>query len=207
MKLAYPLSVITSLALVACASAGHPAKSESTAPASPWSVAGELQAYSRGVIGCAVGGHSLSARDLVTVRAGYQLVNRDEHGDGMNADEEGGGPGIGVGYHRYVAPRGEDGLLVGARVDLWWLDIRWEEKLLWGHGGRLPFSGPTGSTDVLVVQPMLEAGYAWHRARGQRLELTLGAGTQINAERDGREVGDGAVFLAGVRYWIGPRVP
>jgi len=210
----YAALAVASLALIGCANIGQPHEFAALAPraraatgsakiASPWSVAAELQAYPTGVIGSVTGGRRLSARDVLTMRAGYNLADRDDNGDSAHAEEEGGGPGLGVGYHHYFAHPGEDGWFVGARLDLWWLEIDWEEKLFSGSSGAPLPAGPTGTTDVFVVQPTFEGGYGWHLATGHRFELTAGLGAEINASTDGQDVGEGAILLLGVRYWFG----
>jgi len=158
-------------------------------PPAPWLVGGEVQAYPAGVITALHAQREASEHGAWTLRAGYNVTDRDDYGE--HDDEHGGGPGVGVGYRYALAPRAEDGWLVGARADLWYLDIDWKDN-----------PGDSGSTDVLVLQPTVEAGYGWWFAAG-RLELTVAAGAEINVHEDGEDVGQGAIGLIGVTYLFG----
>jgi len=76
-------------------------------------------------------------------------------------------------------------------VDLWFLDIDWKDD-----------PNLSGSTDVVVLQPTVEGGYAWWLGPG-RLELLAAVGAEINVDEDGEDVGDGAIGLIGFTYLLG----
>lgn len=153
----------------------------STAPAA---IGVEFQAYPAGII---PGVHIQAPLDeygSLTLRAAANITDRQDFGDHEN--EEGEGFGGGVGYRRYLKP-GREGWLFGGRIDLWSLEIDWEDP------------GPvTGTTDVIVLQPTAEVGYGFQLGEGGwRLELTLGVGAEINVDTDGDDVGEGAIALLG----------
>ena len=162
---------------------------------SDWSFGGELQAYPAGVIAAVHAQKPINEQDAWTFRAGYNATDRHDWGE--HDDETGGGPGLGVGWRRSLAPAGENGWVIGGRIDLWQLDIDWEDD----PDGANP-GGREGSTDVLVVQPTIEAGYVWH-LEGSRLTLGAAFGAEINADTDGEDVGEGAIFLVGATWLIG----
>ena len=156
-------------------------------PDDAWAFGSEVQAYPAGVQVTGVAVRELSERDSLSVRAGYNATDRNDWGE--HDEEDGGGPGLGVGFHRVLRPELDGGWLVGGRLDLWWLDVDWEED-----------SGSSGSTDVVVLQPTLEGGYRWALEGGASVALTLGLGAEVNVDTDGEDVGEGAILLFGVRY-------
>ena len=78
--------------------------------------------------------------------------------------------------------------IIGARTDLWFLDIDWSDA----GGTRV------GMTEVTVLQPTARAGYAWLLS-GDRLRLnaTLALGAEINIQTRGEDVGEGVILLGG----------
>jgi hypothetical protein len=195
-------------ACAACAGATHGVEIapesdlEDPDPHSPWSFGAGLQGYPAGAILTAQSRYRLSERGELGLRAGYNFTDRGDFGE--HDDEEGGGPGVGVAYRHHFAPLDEDGLnqdgwIAGANLDLWYLEIDWEDD----PSPTAPL-GREGSTDVLVLQPTAELGYAWRLGSGTlrrgRLELTLALGAEINADTDGEDVGEGAIALLGIAY-------
>jgi hypothetical protein len=175
----------------ACASTA-PALKPAAARHERWAFGVDVQAYPAGAIVAVETRRPVSERGELGLRAGYNLTQRGDFGE--HDDEDGGGPGVGVGYRHLFAPRGTDGWLTGARVDLWSLDIDWEDD----PSGSAP-AGREGSTDVLVLQPTAELGYGWWLGRG-RVELVLAVGAEINVDTDGEDVGEGAIALLGFTY-------
>ena len=150
----------------------------------------EAQAYPAGVI---VAGHvqyALADEQALTFRVGYNFTERGDFGE--HDDEDGGGPGFGVGYRYDFAAPGENGWLLGGRLDLFFLEI--------DHETDLPPA--SGTTDVVVLQPTIEGGYGWWLRNG-RVEVTLAGGAEINVDTDGEDVGEGAIGLLGVTYLWG----
>ena len=152
-----------------------------------FSVGPEIQVYPAGIIAGVVAQTPVSDDDLFTFRIAYNATDRQDFGE--QDDEEGGGPGFGVGYRHFF---GEDylGWLVGGRLDLWFLEIDWEDD------------NPVaeGTTDVIVLQPTIEGGYAFDAGDGWRLEVTASVGAEINVDEDGEDVGEGAIGLLGVSF-------
>lgn len=150
----------------------------------------EVQIYPTGVI---LGLHAQIPhfeKGMLTIRLGYNFTDRRDLGE--NDDEEGEGPGGGVGYRHYFGPE-HTGWLVGGRVDVWDLEIDWEED-------SNPPGRRKGTTDVIVVQPTLEGGYSYRLGGRWRVDLTLSLGAEINVDTDGEDVGEGAILLGGATF-------
>ena len=110
----------------------------------------EAQVYPTGTI-AAVGVKLPLGKDTrsITLRAGYNDVDRDDNGD--RDDEKGGGQGISVGWRAMLADA-ERGWFASARADLWFLEIDWIDQP--GTPGET-----RGTTDVIVLQPTGAVGY------------------------------------------------
>ena len=163
-------------------------RSASAASDEPFELALEVQGYPAGVITTVAGHVPLSAHEVLSLRAGYNATDRRDFGE--HDDEDGGGPGLGAGYRRYFGER-RTGWLLGGRVDLWFLEIDWEDDADPGPADR-------GSSDVVVLQPTLEGGYAFRLGERARLDLTLALGAEVNVDTDGEDVGEGGILLGGV---------
>lgn len=149
----------------------------------------EIQAYPAGVVPGVQLRWYPTDRDAVFLRAGANLTDRRDWGE--HDDESGWGLGGGVGWRRTLGPGFHSaGWHVGARLDLWALEIDWRDP------------GPRrGMTDIVVLQPTAEIGHGWISERYGRFELTLGLGAEINVDTDGEDVGEGAIALLGFT-WI-----
>ena len=123
-------------------------------------------------------------RDAWHVGGGANVTDRRDWGE--HDDEEGSGGGVGGGWRRFSGPD-RLGFYWGGRADLWALTIDWEED-----------SGDDGRTDVLVLQPTGEIGYAWALGGPWVLETGVGLGVEWNVDTDGEDVGEGPIFLGGV---------
>jgi hypothetical protein len=183
-------AVVAAIALAGCAGSGAaraPAQSGSVSVSGPV-VGPELQLYPAGLIAGVRAERSVSAHGALSARLAYNLTDRRDFGE--HDDESGGGPGGGLGY-RWYFDESRAGWLAGLRVDLWDLEIDWQEN------------GSSGTTDVLVLQPTAEAAYAWRVGRTMTLDLGLSLGAEINVDTDGQDVGEGAILLAGVGLRMG----
>lgn len=147
----------------------------------------EVELYPAGAVVAASAGSPVSERAVVFGRAGYNLTDRRDYGE--HEDESGGGPGFGVGYRRWLGD-GYRGWFWGARADLWFLEIDWEEA-----GGT-----PSGTSDVVVFQPVGQGGYTWPLDGGFRLDLSASLGAEINVDTSGEDVGEGAILLVGLTW-------
>lgn len=173
-------AIATSL-LASCAS-------NSAKPGIAWGV--EAEVYPAGVVLAARGEKQISDRAVVSARVGYNFTERGDFGD--HDDESGGGPGIGFSYRRWMG-EGFQGWFWGARADLWWLEVDWEDDLA-GGGKR------KGTSDIIVFQPAGQGGYSWILAGGARLDLSGSLGVEINVDTDGEDVGEGAILLFGLTW-------
>lgn len=144
----------------------------------------ELQAYPAGVIPAIHAQFPVSSHGVVLARVGYNATDRGDWGE--HDEEDGGGPGGGLGYRHYF---GEDlgGWMLGGRVDFWSLNVDWEDDA----------PPRSGETDVFVIQPAVEGGYGFRLGERLRLDLALALGVEINARTDGESVGQGAILLGG----------
>jgi hypothetical protein len=161
----------------------------------PVAVGGEVQLYPAGVIGGVHARTIVGPGEFVTARVAANVTDRRDWGE--QDDEEGAGWGGGLGYRQYFDPAVDGtsssgaGFLWGARVDVWDLEIDWQDAP--GTPGAT-----SGSTDVLVLQPTVEIGYGFDLSSGWRGEFVLGAGFEINLDEKGRDVGEGPIGLVGV---------
>lgn len=108
---------------------------------------------------------------------------------GLNDDERGGGPGGSLGYRYYLTPRCR-GIYLGARADMWFMDVEWMDS---------SENQQTGSTDITVFQPTFELGYLFHLANGWELGTAFTNGVEINVIMDGEPVGEGWITLWQIR--------
>ena len=132
--------------------------------------------------------HDVNETDAVYVRAAANLTERSDFGE--HDDESGSGFGVGVGWRRAMSTTlDDDGWMIGARVDVWSLEIDWEDD-----------PNREGTTDIIVLQPTVEGGYGWSFERGDRIELMIGVGAEINVDTDGEDVGEGAIGLLGLTW-------
>ena len=122
---------------------------------------------------------------LVSAGIGWNQADRGDNGE--HDDEVGGGPGAVFGYRHYLGER-YDGFFLTGNVDVWWMDIDWED-----------FGPPlrTGNTDITVLQPYVGAGYRFELGEQMMLEVAAGLGAEINVSTDGEDVGEGAILLIG----------
>lgn len=160
------------------------------AQSSQYQPAGEVRGYPSGVIVSAALGHAYADNWYGAVHGAYNFVDRGSNGKFQN--EDGGGFGIGVTADKYFQP-GQTGWFLGARAELFFLDIDYRDP------------GVSGSSDVTVFQPTARAGYGWSFAGGQYgLTAALSLGAEINVDTDGAKVGEGAIVLGGMAFTFRP---
>lgn len=146
----------------------------------------EVQAYPAGLISVFAVSRAFGGNETLSLYAGYNLTDRQDFGEHEN--EEGGGPGFGIGWRHYFTPQ-HDSWHVGVRADFWFLDIDWQD----GDGSR------QGTTAITVLQPTVQAGYTWLLgSRRWLLSTTVAVGAEINVRTKGEAVGEGAILLGGV---------
>ncbi|MFT7485357.1 MAG: hypothetical protein ACI9F9_001207 [Candidatus Paceibacteria bacterium] len=152
---------------------------------SPKSLGLDAQAYPAGIISTARADWSLQEDRSLSIHAGYNVTERDDFGE--HEDESGAGPGLGISARQYFGEQ-QSGWFAGGRLDLWWLDIDWEDQ---------PPS--SGQTDVVVLQPTAQGGYRWVPANSAwSVDLYAAGGLEINVSTSGEDVGEGAIGLIGL---------
>ena len=147
----------------------------------------DIQVYPSGFI--AAGNATFEVHDnwIAALYAGYNIAERQDFGE--HDDESGGGPGFG-GMVRYFFETIDAGWFSGARFDVWFLEIDWEDNR---NGKR-----EAGSSDITVLQPTMQVGYAWLIKEYLSLETHASLGAEVNVSTDGEEVGEGAIILLGM---------
>ncbi|MBK8609161.1 MAG: hypothetical protein IPL84_04250 [Chitinophagaceae bacterium] len=132
----------------------------------------------------------VSPKQVVSVGIGINLANRKDF-SGLNDDEKGTGFGGHVGY-RFLFNPTKSSFFLGARVDLWGLQMDWKDKV-----GTPQASN--GTTRITVFQPTAEIGY-WLKLKDNKWNLLFsgGGGAEINVKTSGKEVGQGGIWLLGV---------
>ena len=147
----------------------------------------EIQAYPTGLIP-GIAFEKSGDRGAWNVRLGYNLVN---HRDlGIQDDERGGGFGGSLGYQYFLKKYGSKWFM-GARTDLW------RNRIDWKNQPGTP-QEVQGTSKIVVLQPTAIAGYAWGIGSFQ-LRPTIAFGAEINVKTVGKEVGHGAILLAGIQ--------
>lgn len=144
-----------------------------------------FQAYPAGIIGNAVYTFPSATNHALSLYAGFNATDRRDWG--KHDDETGSGVGAGLGW-RYFFKGAPAGFFTGARADLWFLQIDWVRD-----------PRETGVTDITVLQPTAQLGYAFAPVYSPWLfDLSVSLGAEINVQTDGEPVGEGAILLVGV---------
>ena len=155
----------------------------------PWVLGLEVQAYPTGIIPGLRIQKAINEKGMLHLRGGYNLVDHRDLGE--HEDETGGGFGGTVGYDHFIQTD-YSGWFFGPRVGLWFNSIDWKDNI--GEANEL-----RGTSDIIVLQPTLEAGYRFQLGSGDiYLAPTAAIGMEINVKTDGEDVGQGAIFLIGV---------
>lgn len=147
-----------------------------------------LQAYPVGFIGSVAVHVPLSERTELRLGIGFNDADREDEGE--LDDEQASGAGIHAAFRRFRGGA-RSGWSWGGRLDVWDLEVDWIDGL--GTPGET-----SGRSDTLVLQPTAVLAYGLVPGPRTRLELSLGAGAEINVSTDGPDVGEGAIGLAGV---------
>jgi hypothetical protein len=149
----------------------------------------EAQLYPAGYILGLRYDHSIGDQWTANLRLGYNFARRRDLGEHDN--EEGGGMGGGLGVRYFFKPQYQ-GLFLGLRMDLWKMDIDWRTD-------GPPGPSIIGNTEITVLQPLAEGGYAFTLADGNWVVVPkISLGYEINIKSEGEDVGEGAISLIGV---------
>lgn len=159
----------------------------------------DTRAYPAGVILGVRGGVDLGSHNEINLHLGYNITRRGDFGKKDN--EEGGGPGFGLSYKHYL-PGKLDRLFLGARADMWFMDIDWSERReVCGTVPPCTEQEVTVLQKFTVLQPTLQAGYnLLKNSPGWILTPSVLFGYEINIRTRGEEVGDGAILLGGLNF-------
>lgn len=153
-------------------------------------VGADVQWYPAGWIIAPSVGYFVAPKHVVSARVGVNLADRKDF-SGLNDDEKGTGFGGSIGYRFVFTPK-KNSFFLGARVDLWGMKIKWKDKI------GTP-QATNGTTKITIFEPTAEVGY-WLKVKNSKLNLLFsgGGGAEINIKTNGKEVGEGGVWLLGV---------
>ncbi|MBK5272400.1 MAG: hypothetical protein JJE22_15450 [Bacteroidia bacterium] len=143
----------------------------------------EFQWYPAGYISALHLAYNFPIHHAIQVRIGYNKANRGDRG--KHDDEEGGGPGFSLGYRYYFLVR-PHGFFLGARSDIWHLNIDWKQGT------------STGTSKIWVVQPTFEIGYMFLINDEFFISPSIANGAEINIKTQGQPVGESFITLAGI---------
>jgi hypothetical protein len=148
----------------------------------------ELQAYPTGQLISITFEKMWQTENAFHIRAGY---NRVRHGDaGVHDEESGGGFGGTIGYRRYFK-EGHKSWHLGIRSDVWFNTIDWKDFLI-------AAAPNTGTSNIIVLQPTIEAGYLFLFKKNYLLDFSLAFGREFNVITKGEPTGEGFILLAGI---------
>jgi hypothetical protein len=154
----------------------------------------EVQGYPTGIMPGLCLDFSKWKHAAISAKVGINIAHRKDF-SGLNDDERGWGPGIGLGY-RYYAGENCSGFYAGARADLWSLTIAWRDST------NFPIQG---TTDLVVLMPTLELGYMFQPKKSPyRIGIGTAQGREFNLVSKGKDVGQGyitLITLKGVKYF------
>lgn len=155
----------------------------------------ETQAYPAGIIPGVRFDFNIGNNSYLTSRIGYNFTDRQDFG--KNDNEEGGGPGFGIGYVRSDFISSD--LSVHIRTDLWFMDIDWRDsQTICGTVSPCFEQGINGTSEIIILQPTVGIEYMIPSSTNLFLKPSLSFGYEINIKTKGREVGEGAILLIGL---------
>lgn len=145
----------------------------------------EVQGYPTGIMPGICLDLSKWEHATISTRIGFDIARRQAF-SGLNDDERGWGPGFSLGY-RYYAGGNCNGFYVGARTDMWWLNIAWKDS------SNIP---KQGNSDILVAIPTVELGYVFPFKHSPfKLGVGISQGREFNLITNGKPVGQGYITL------------
>jgi len=153
------------------------------------SIGFELQVYPTGVIPGIRYERAIAERRSLHFRLAYQIIRHQDFG--VHDDERGNGFGFSVGHSWHRKPN-QFGWSYGIRADLFYNTLDWIDD----EGTPMEMSG---TTDVTVFQPTVDVSYRYALSQKYFLASSLAAGFEINVDTDGAEVGQGFIYLVGLR--------
>jgi hypothetical protein len=150
-------------------------------------VGGEIQGYSQGITGGLHVAYNATLHHSIQFRVGYNKIN-SKLGN-LHDSEQGGGPGMGLGYRYYFLLR-PHGLFLGVRSDIWRLSIDWKTGV------------NSGTSKTWTLQPAFEMGYMFLVNDQVFITPSVSAGYISHLQTEGEKVGEGFIALAGLSAGI-----
>ncbi len=149
-------------------------------------IGAEVQFYPAGFIMAARSMYKVSNHGNLVFRVGYNLAKRQNFGEHDN--EEGGGPGLSVGY-RYYFGEAQRGFFLAARTGFWFMNIDWWDEVNAGQKEE-------GKTFIAVVQPTIAGGYQYVLPNERwAFGISAAFGIEWNVVTDGSKVGQGGISI------------
>ena len=143
-------------------------------------VGAEYIGSSKGYIAALHLAYNFPVHHAFQARIGYNSSNWKDKG--KHDSEKGNGPGFSLGYRYYFLVR-PHGFFLGARADVWRLNINWKQNI----------TLITGSSKIWALQPTAEMGYMFLINDLFFISPTISAGVQTNIKTEGQAVGDGFI--------------
>lgn len=145
----------------------------------------ETQAYPAGIIPGVRFDFNIGNNSYLTSRIGYNFTDRQDFG--KNDNEEGGGPGFGIGYVRSDFISSD--LSVHIRTDLWFMDIDWRDsQTICGTVSPCFEQGINGTSEIIILQPTVGIEYMIPSSTNLFLKPSLSFGYEINIKTNSGRV-------------------
>lgn len=145
----------------------------------------ELQFYPAGFITSVRAMHQLRQKSALMMRIGYNNAQRQDFGE--HNDEQGGGPGMSLGYRYYLSDNDLSRFFVAARLGIWFMNINWKDERMGVE--------ETGSTFIGVLQPTFAGGYQHVTKNKWSFGLSAAFGIEWNVISNGENVGQGGISI------------
>ncbi len=150
----------------------------------------EFQAYPTGLIPGLRLETGFADQHALHLRLGYNVFDHQDYG--VQDDETGDGYGFTFGYKYYFKP-GFERWFLGIKNDLWWNAVEWKNTV----SSNIEIAG---KTNITVVQPTLEAGFAMKVGSDWFFSPSLAFGFEVNVKTDGEPTGEGPIILLGFTF-------
>lgn len=154
----------------------------------------EFQAYPTGLIPGIRLAKSFNPQDELNLRLGANLFDHQDFG--VQEEERGWGLGGTLGYRRYLRAQTRAWFL-GGRVDVWRSNNNW-------RSGVGTVNETSGTTQIVVLQPTIEAGYRFGLGSSWIFSPGVGFGLEWNVISRGEDVGQGPILLVGFSFMRSP---
>jgi len=150
----------------------------------------EFQAYPTGLIPGLRLETGFADQHALHLRVGYNVFDHQDYG--VQDDETGDGYGFTFGYKYYFKP-GFERWFLGIKNDIWWNAVSWKDIV----NGNIVLSG---KTNITVVQPTFEAGFAMKVGSDWFFSPSLAFGYEVNVQTKGLPTGEGPIILLGFTF-------